>query len=165
MIRLSDLEGGQCFQRSTSLHNPLAIFIESFAVELTEESLNDIVRNASWTSPWKQKMKVMGLMTGTAVKLLEEQAENFIRDSILYILYVRLSAWSSAASKNYAGKRVHVLPSPRYGNVQHTKLRQCLHILPWNSLPSCIPSTSSPAFFLRSLNFHFESDRYSFAPH
>ena len=111
---------------------------------------------------WKQKMKVMGLMTGTAVKLLEWQSEFFVRDSISYILYVRLSVWSSAASKNYAGKRAHVLPSSLYGNVQHTKLRQCLHTLPWNSLPSCIPSASSPAFFLRLLDFHFESDCYSF---
>ena len=30
--------------------------------------------------------------------------KNFGRDSISYILYVRLSVWSSAASKNYAGK-------------------------------------------------------------
>ena len=55
--------------------------------------------------------------------------ENFGRDSISYILYVRLSVLSSAASKNYAGKRVHVLPSSLYENVQHTKLRERLHIL------------------------------------
>ena len=60
----------------------------------------------------------------------------FVRDSISYILYVRFSVWSSAASKNYAGKRVHVLQSSLYENVQHTKLREHLHILLWNSLPS-----------------------------
>ena len=57
------------------------------------------------------------------------------------------SPWLSRAVCNKSRRLASFLPST---------------VLLWNSLPPLVISTSSSSAFLRNLDIHFQSDRYSF---